>query len=70
MEILSQAAINLELRLVNECAARATDDQVMIDSAVRDHSTVPEHYWMPRHKADAKLRAVRALLEALSDVRP
>jgi hypothetical protein len=51
----------------NEVAKLRAQEARDITSAIRDKSSMVANYWVPRWRAEQKLRAAREIMEAISN---
>jgi hypothetical protein len=61
-----EAARKLVAKYAEEAKAERSKERAAIDDAVRTKVNLGESYWKHRHAAETRLRAARALVEALS----
>lgn len=55
------------VRLADEVHRLQAKERADIANCVATKTSMPEHYWQPRHKAEERLRSARRLLEAIME---
>jgi len=64
MKLLDSAS-NLVAKLSHQLEIARQHEHQLIVTAIAEHSSLPDHYWQPRHRLEEKLRSAQKLREAL-----
>ena len=68
LSLWREAAVKVHNKWSNEYGKRFDRNNLDVFSVVRDHTTLPEHYWHSLHEAFVRREAAREFLEIIREV--